>query len=255
MFALTGRVALVTGAGQNVGAGIARTLAHQGAAVAVNDFHEDRAQRVAAEITQAGGQAVAVPFDVTDLAAVTAGFDEVSARLGAVDVLVNNAGTAGPSEPMHLAPFADMSPETWAPIIAVNLFGPLNCAKAVIGSMIERHWGRIITISSGAGQVGMNIGVSTYAGAKAGVSGFMRHLAIENANNGITVNTISLGLVAGDPGTTDDPEMKDALARTVPAGRLGTPAEVGALAVYLASDEASWITGQTIGLNGGGVTS
>jgi NAD(P)-dependent dehydrogenase (short-subunit alcohol dehydrogenase family) len=249
MFDLTGRVALVTGAGQNVGAGIARALADQGAAVAVNDFHKDRAQRVADEISKAGGQAIAVAFDVTDLAAVTAGFDEASARLGAINVLVNNAGTGGPTEPMHLSPFAEMSPDKWAPIIAVNLIGPLNCSKAVIGSMIERRWGRIITISSGAGQIGMNIGVSPYAAAKAGAAGFMRHLAIENAKNGITVNTISLGLVLDNPG------LVEALARTIPVGRMGTPADVGALAVYLASEEASWMTGQTIGLNGGSVTS
>ena len=249
MFDLTGHVALVTGAGQNVGAGIARALAAQGAALVVNDFHADRALRVAKEINQAGGQAVAIAFDVTDLAEVIAGFDEASARLGHVDVLVNNAGTGGPTEPMPMAQFADMAADKWAPIIAVNLFGPMNCAKAAIGSMIDRQWGRVITISSGAGQIGMNIGVSPYAAGKAGASGFMRHLAIENAKHGVTVNTISLGLVRDDPG------MVEALAKTIPVGRMGTPTDVGALAVYLASDEASWLTGQTIGLNGGAVTS
>ena len=249
MFDLTGHVALVTGAGQNVGAGIARALAAQGAALVVNDFHADRALRVAKEINQAGGQAVAIAFDVTDLAEVIAGFDQATARLGHVDVLVNNAGTGGPTEPMHVAQFAEMAPDKWAPIIAVNLFGPMNCAKAAIGSMIDRQWGRVITISSGAGQIGMNIGVSPYAAGKAGASGFMRHLAIENAKHGVTVNTISLGLVRDDPG------MVEALAKTIPVGRMGTPTDVGALAVYLASDEASWLTGQTIGLNGGAVTS
>jgi len=130
MFDLTGRVALVTGAGQNVGAGIACALAGQGAALAVNDFHADRALRIAEEINQAGGQAVAIPFDVTDLAAVTAGFDEATARLGLVDVLVNNAGTGGPTEPMPMAKFADMGPEKWAPIIAVNLFGPMELRQS-----------------------------------------------------------------------------------------------------------------------------
>ena len=249
MFDLTGHVALVTGAGQNVGAGIARALAAQGAALVVNDFHADRALRVAEEINQAGAQAVAIPFDVTDLAAVIAGFDEATARLGHVDVLVNNAGTGGPTEPMPMAQFTEMAPDKWAPIIAVNLFGPMNCAKAAIGSMIDRQWGRVITISSGAGQIGMNIGVSPYAAGKAGASGFMRHLAIENAKHGVTVNTISLGLVRDDPG------MVEALAKTIPVGRMGTPTDVGALAVYLASDEASWLTGQTIGLNGGAITS
>lgn len=249
MFDLTGRVALVTGGGQNVGAGIARALATRGAAVAVNDFHTDRAERVAQEITAAGGQAIAVPFDVTNLAAVSSGVEEVSVRLGAVDVLVNNAGTGGPTEPMQMGQFADMSPEYWAPIIAVNLFGPMNCSKAVLGSMIGRGWGRVITISSGAGQVGMDIGVSPYAAGKAGAAGFMRHLAIENAKHGITANTISLGIVL------EDASPIAALAASIPVGRIGSPPDVGALAVYLASEEASWMTGQTIGLNGGSVTS
>lgn len=249
MFDLAGHVALVTGAGQNVGEGIACALAAQGAALAVNDFHADRAERVAEEICAVGGKAIAVPFDVTDLAAVIAGVDEVSATLGVVDILVNNAGTGGPTEPMHVAHFADMAPDKWSPIIAVNLFGALNCAKAVIGPMIERRWGRVITISSGAGQIGMDIGVSPYAAAKSGAMGFMRHLAIENAKNGVTANTISLGLVL------DDPSLVEALAKSIPVGRMGTPADVGALAVYLASDEASWLTGQTIGLNGGALTS
>jgi NAD(P)-dependent dehydrogenase (short-subunit alcohol dehydrogenase family) len=163
--------------------------------------------------------------------------------------LVNNAGTGGPTEPMHVAHFADMAPDNWSPIIAVNLFGPLNCAKAVIGPMIKRRWGRVITISSGAGQIGMDIGVSPYAAAKAGAMGFMRHLATENAKNGVTANTISLGLVL------DASSLVEALAKSIPVGRMGTPADVGALAVYLASDEASWLTGQTIGLNGGQLTS
>ena len=249
MFDLTGRVAMVTGGGQNVGAGIAHALAAQGAAVAVNDFHAERAERIAQQIATSRGRAIAAPFDVTDLTAVSAGVEDVSARLGAVDVLVNNAGTGGPTEPMRMAQFADMPPEYWAPIIAVNLFGPMNCSKAVLGSMISRRWGRVITISSGAGQVGMNIGVSPYAAGKGGVAGFMRHLAIENAKHGITANTISLGLVL------EDTSLVEGLAKTIPVGRVGTPRDVGALAVYLASEEASWMTGQTIGLNGGQLTS
>jgi NAD(P)-dependent dehydrogenase (short-subunit alcohol dehydrogenase family) len=245
VFDLKDRVALVTGAGQNVGAGIARTLAAQGAAVAVNDFHPERAERIVSEISAAGGSAFAVQFDVTDAAAVAERVQEIAARLGAVDVLVNNAGTGGPDRPMPVAQFADSEPSDWAPIIAVNLFGPMNCAKAVLGSMVSRQWGRIITISSGAGQVGMDIGVSPYAAAKAGAAGFMRHLAVENAKHGITVNTSSLGLVL------EDASNVGGLARTIPVGRVGTPGEVGALAVYLASDEAAWMTGQTIGLNGG----
>ncbi|MEB4211751.1 SDR family NAD(P)-dependent oxidoreductase [Mycobacterium sp. 94-17] len=249
MFDLTGHVALVTGGGQNVGAGIAQALAARGATVAVNDFHADRAERIARQIQDAGGLAIATPFDVTDLDAVEAGFDTVSNRVGPVDILVNNAGTGGPTTPLQVAKFADMAPEQWRPVVAVNLFGPMNCAKTAIGSMIDRGWGRVITISSGAGEIGMDLGVSHYGAAKAGAIGFMRHLAIENAGHGITANTISLGLVLDDPG------IVEALANTIPVKRMGTPADVGALAVYLASAEASWITGQTIGLNGGSLTS
>lgn len=244
MFELTDRVALVTGAGRNVGAGIALALATQGAAVGVNDFHHDRAEEVAGDIRAAGGRAIPVAFDVTDLDAVRAGFDDLASQFGPVDVLVNNAGTGGPTEPMRMAAFADLDPDYWDPIVRVNLFGPMNCCRVAVGPMIKRGFGRVITISSGAGQTGMNIGVSPYAAAKAGAAGFMRHFAVENADKGITANTISLGLVLDDPSVAE-------LVQMIPVGRLGKPSDVGALAVYLASNEASWITGQTIGLNGG----
>jgi len=243
VFDLTGRVALVTGAGQHVGAGIARALAAQGARVAVNDIVGERAEAVAAET---GGLAAA--FDVTDLAAVTAGVAEVTARLGPVDILVNNAGNAGAHQ-MRMTPFREMEPAQWMAPINVNLFGVLNCTHAVIGGMCERRWGRVITISSGAGTIGIPIGVSTYGAGKGGAISFMRHLAVENARLGVTANTVALGLM--QPGTEDSTA---ALARQIPVGRTGRPEDVGPLCVYLASDEASWITGQTIELNGGSVT-
>ena len=245
MFELHGRVALVTGAGQNVGAGIARLLAAQGATVVVNDFHTDRAERTAAEITSAGGAARALPFDVSDLDAVTAAVADITTREGRVDILVNNAGTGGPDGPMPMAQFAETSTADWSKIFAVNLYGMMNCCRAVLGGMIERGHGRIITIASGAGQQGLGIGVSSYAGAKAGQMGFMRHLAAENAAYGITCNTISLGLILADPSSVQE------LADSIPTGRIGTPEDPGYLAVYLASDEADWITGQTLGMNGG----
>lgn len=245
MFRLDGKVALVTGAGQNVGAGIARTLAAQGANVVVNDFHADRAECTTEEIASAGGAARALSFDVSDSEAVTSAVADITAREGRVDVLVNNAGTGGPDGQMRMAPFSETSTEDWAKIFAPNLYGMLNCCKAVLDGMIERRHGRIITIASGAGQQGLSIGVSSYAGAKAGQMGFMRHLAAENAQYGITCNSISLGLVL------DDPSAVQQLADGIPAGRVGKPEDPGHLAVYLASDEANWITGQTIGMNGG----
>ncbi|SEG93946.1 hypothetical protein SAMN04489712_1424 [Thermomonospora echinospora] len=252
MFNLDGKIALVTGAGQNVGAGIARCLARQGATVAVNDYHADRARQVAEEITAAGGSALAVPFDVTDLNAVTAAFAEVAERTGPVDILVNNAGTGGPDRTMEMYQFREMPVDYWRQIIDVNLYGVLNCTKAALDPMVAKGWGRIITISSGAGTVGLDIGVSTYAAAKAGAIGFMRHIAKENARHGITANTVALGLVLRN---VKDPELVRKLADPIPVGRLGTPEDAGHLVAYLASEEASWMTGQTIGLNGGTTTS
>jgi NAD(P)-dependent dehydrogenase (short-subunit alcohol dehydrogenase family) len=248
MFDLSGRVALVTGAGQNQGAGIARALAAQGAAVAVNDLHAARAERVAAEIAASGGRAIAAPFDVTDFAAVTSAVARVGSALGPVDVLVNNAGIP---EGMGVAQFRATRPDAWRPYIDVNIYGVMNCVRAVLEGMCARGFGRIVTIASGAGQAGLALGVSAYAAGKGGQIAFMRHIALENARSGVTANTLALGLMSNAGGS----EVTAALAKTVPVGRLGTPEDVGAACVFLASNEASWLTGQTIGLNGGNLTS
>ena len=246
MFELDGRVALVTGAGQGVGQGISRVLARQGAAVAVNDLEVDRAEGTVALVEEDGGKAVAVAFDVTDIDAVRAGVLDVEAALGPVDILVNNAGIP-PS--MATVQFRDMEPEQWRPYIDVNLYGVMNCVKATIDGMCERGWGRVITISSGAGTSGLGIGISAYAAGKGGALSFMRHLAIETAKFGVTANTLALGLMGRGDGTPM-PE----LARRVPLGRLGTGEDVGPAVVWLAA-EGEWVTGQTIGLNGGSLTS
>jgi len=248
MFELGTRVALVTGAGQGVGAGIARMLARQGARVAVNDLHAERAAATAAALRAAGGRAIAVPFDVTDLDAVQAGAHAVEAALGPIDILVNNAGIP---ENMGVGAFRGLDPAEWRRYVDLNLYGVLHCTRAVIDGMCARRFGRIVTISSGAGQIGIGLGVSLYGAGKGGAIAFMRHLAIECARDGVTANTLALGLMSNQQ---DTPETAP-LARTVPVGRLGTPDEVGAAVVYLASDEAGWLTGQTIGLNGGSITS
>ena len=244
MFDLTGRVALVTGAGQHVGAGIARALAAQGAAVVVNDLVAERAASTVDAIRADGGSAEPVVFDVTDLAAVRAG----ATAAGQVDILVNNAGNAGASR-MVPTPFREMDPADWGAPIEVNLYGVLNCCHAFVGGMCERGWGRVITIASGAGTVGLRLGVSTYGAGKGGAIAFMRHLAVENARLGVTANTLALGLMQLPTG-----DGTEALARQIPLGRVGRPEDVGAACVYLASEEASWMTGQTIELNGGSVT-
>ncbi len=250
MFDLNGRVALITGAGQGVGAGIARMLAGQGAAVAVNDLDAGRADHTVSSITAGGGRAAPCIFDVTAFDAVTAGVAEAKRALGGpVDVLVNNAGNAG-AQRMMPTQFRESDPASWHAPIDVNLFGVLNCSRNVIGDMCDRGWGRVITIASGAGMVGLHIGVSAYGAGKGGAIGFMRHLAVETARFGVTANTLALGLMTNP----DSTGVTDSLARQIPVGRTGRPEDIAALCVYLASPEASWMTGQTIHINGGSVT-
>ena len=241
MFDLSGKTAVVTGAGQNVGAGIARLLAAQGAMVHVNDIVADRAQGTVDQISAAGGTATVASFDVTDYDAVT----DAITSIGVVDILVNNAGNGG-AEGMGLTQFRDSEPAGWMGAINVNLFGVLHCSRAVINGMCERGFGRVITISSGAGITGLRIGVSPYAAGKGGAIAFMRHLAMENARFGVTANSLALGLMQ-----PENSGPVDALAKQIPVGRTGTPEDIGGACVYLASDEASWVTGQTIHIDGG----
>lgn len=245
MFELGGKTALVTGAGQNVGAGIACTLASQGAHVLVNDIVAGRAGEVADEVVAAGHSAETLPFDVTDGDAVRAAISERP-----IDILVNNAGNAG-AETMEVKPFAQTDPAEWMGPLAVNLGGVMNCTHAVLPGMIERGWGRVIGVVSGAGTVGVNIGVAAYSAGKGGAAGLLRSVALEVAQTGVTVNSIALGLMSntGDTGATAQ------LERSIPTRRLGTPEDVAALCAYLASEEASWMTGQTIPLAGGSITS
>jgi NAD(P)-dependent dehydrogenase (short-subunit alcohol dehydrogenase family) len=245
VFRLDGKVALVTGAGQKIGAGTAKALAQQGATVIVNDYYLYRAVQIASEICASGGKARALAFDVTDLEGVKAAVANVAGKEGPVDILVANAGNAGVGGSMGMAPFKDIAPKDWQGPIAVNLYGLLNCVHAVLPAMLDRKWGRIICHTSGAGQRGLDIGVSLYGAAKSGQIGFMRHLAIETAAHGITCNTVGIGLVL------ENAEHVQHLADQIPARRLGKPSDIGAVDVFLASEEASWITGQIIGANGG----
>ena len=248
MFDLTGRVALVTGAGQSVGADIATTLAEAGATVAVNDLHEDRGETTAELIRAADGAARAVSFDVTDPGAVADGVATVAEDLGPVDILVNNAGIAEGAGTRFVLD-DDYDTEYWSKWIDLNLHGVMHCCKAVLPGMVAGSFGRIVTVSSGAGTQGLAIGMSAYAAGKGGAISFMRHLALETAERGITANTLALGMMDNTAGRL----MPEQVRKINPVGRLGTGRDVGAAIVWLAA-EGSWVTGQTIQLNGGATT-
>ena len=242
---LAGRVALVTGAGQGIGAGVARGLGAEGAAVAVNDLHADRAASVVAEIEKAGGRAWPIATDVTDLNAVHAMVASIETELGAIDVLVNNAGI--PADGFVLRRFREMPVEDWDKFVRLNLYGVLHCVRGVVDGMCDRGWGRIVTVSSEAGRVGVGFGISIYGAAKAAAVGFSHHLATELIGTGVTVNCVSLGLMATGPDDDRRPPP--------PTARLGTPEDVAAAVCYLASEQAAWVTGQTLPINGGHTTS
>ncbi|MCP5043488.1 MAG: SDR family oxidoreductase [bacterium] len=247
MFDLSGRTAIVTGAGQGVGAGIARVLAQQGAVVVINDLFEDRAATTADAIKSKGATAHVAAFDVCDYQAVESAFAKVESELGAIDILVNNAGVP---PGMGMTPFRDTTPEQWRPYIELNTYGVMNCCHAVLDGMCARGYGRIITISSGAGVVGIPLGIAAYGAGKGGGLAFMRHLAMEVAKEGVTANSIAVGLIDNQ----SDRSATEHLAATVPVGVPGQPHDIASLVVYLASNEASWMTGQTLQLNGGSVT-
>lgn len=246
MFDLSGRVALVTGAGQGIGASIAAHLAAQGAHVWVNDISAEKAESAASSIRESGATADAIAFDVTQRDAVVAALASHE-----IDILVNNAGNAG-ARMMQPALFREMDPEQWAAPINVNLHGVMNTTHAVLKGMCERGFGRLITIASGAGVVGLPIGVSPYGAGKAAGISFMRHMAIENAGLGVTANSLALGLM--EMTDVNDADLVAKLASAIPCKRLGTGDDVGPACIWLASNEAAWVTGQTIHVNGGSLT-
>jgi 3-oxoacyl-[acyl-carrier protein] reductase len=210
--------------------------------VVVNDVGQ-RAEDVAEEICSAGGNATPLLFDVTDFTDVSRAFS----KLEGVDILINNAGNAGGGS-FSLASFVDTQPEDWDPFIRVNLYGVLHCCRLALPSMIDRSWGRIVTIISESARSG-EPKMATYSAAKAGAAGFGRSLAREVARHGITVNSVALGTIAV-PGMTD-PVGIEKLVRNYPIRRRGEPEDVAGIVSYLASASAAWVTGQTIPVNGG----
>lgn len=245
---LSGRRALVTGAGQGVGREISLYLAAAGAEVLVNDIDAKRADSVVLEIAAEGKARTAV-FDVTDWASVEGVVDE----LGPVDILVNNAGNAGPEGWKAMRPFHETEPDEWGRFIDINLYGVMHCVRAVLPGMIGRPDGRIITVVSDSGRTG-DANLAPYAAAKAGAAGFSRCIAREVGRHGITVNCVALGTIMPH-GTDPDQDLADERAQKIVSRyvvrRRGRPTDAAGIVTYLASPDASWITGQTYPVNGG----
>lgn len=246
MFSLEGHTALVTGAGGGLGAAICAAFAAQGADVAVADINLDAATAVAREIAVLThrDRALAVHLDVVDEASVERAMTEATERLGAPDILVNCAGIA------QLARFESMSTADWRRMMSVHLDGTFFCTRCALGPMLARRRGRVICLSSIA--AGMGAACEThYAAAKAGVEGLVRALSREVASRGVTVNAIAPGFFDTPINAIGSEEEMAEFRRNILVGRLGAPAEIGALAVYIASDEAAYLTGQVISPNGG----
>ena len=244
---IAGRTALVTGSGAGVGRAIAVQMARAGAEVWVNDLQLERAEKVVAEIGEEGGTAHPVVADVTDRTVVPAMVRET----GPVDILVNNAGI--PPEGITVKSFVETGPDEWDPLIRLNLAAVLGVTRAYLPAMIERGWGRILTIVSDAGRRGERKQV-VYGAAKAAAMGFSRGLAAEVGRQGVNVNCISLGTMrhgALADAIETNPELEPRLAKAYPVGRLGDVGDPAPLAVLLCSDAAEWITGQVYPVDGG----
>jgi 3-oxoacyl-[acyl-carrier protein] reductase len=243
MTTLTGRVALVTGASRGIGRAIARGLAARGATV-VAGARQDHAASVTTEIASAGGRAEAVSLDVTDEAAVERTIAGIVERLGRIDILVNNAGIARDQLVLR------MKRDEWDTVLATNLTAAFACAHAVLRPMVKQRFGRIVNVSSVVGQAG-NAGQANYAASKAGLIGFTKALALEVASRNITVNAVAPGLIDTDMTRDLGEGAHEDWAARIPLKRLGTPDDVAAAVVFLASDEAAYITGHVLAVNGG----
>ncbi len=254
---LDGQIAFVTGAGQGAGRAIALTLArHNAGGVAVNDFVADRADAVVQEILALGIPAVSAPADVGDHASVQAAMSAVEQSLGPVTLLVNNAGNAGPTATMGLSPqFWETEPEDWDRYFRTNLHGVMNCCHVALPGMVKQGKGRIVTVISDAGRIG-EARLVAYSAAKAGAAGLVRAIAREAGRYGITSNAISLSTL--EP-PFDDEAMAEFLATDRTRAQLsryvirrfGKPDDVAHMALFLCSEAAAWITGQTYPVNGG----
>lgn len=241
------RVAFITGAGRGMGREIALTFSKKGYAVVVTDVNEDNANETVKLVQDSGGDAFAVLCDVTKLENVEAAVEKVKAHYGKIDVLVNNAGWD------KIEPFLKSEPSTWETIIGINLMGQIHTCKAILPLMIDNSYGKVINIASDSGRVGSS-GEAVYSAAKGGVISLTKTLAREMARHQINVNVIA-------PGPADTPLFKEigeynkgiteALVKAIPFRRLAQPSDIANAVAFLASDEAEYITGQTLSVNGG----
>jgi 3-oxoacyl-[acyl-carrier protein] reductase len=243
MLDFSGKVAVVTGASRGIGRGIAEAMSARGALV-IAAARGDHAQGTVDAISGNGGRAEAVSLDVTDVASVEAMIAGVLERHGRVDVLVNNAGIARDQLMLR------MKRQDWDDVIATNLTSAFTCVQAVLKPMIKQRAGRIVSISSVVGQMG-NAGQANYAASKAGLIGFSKAVAREVASRNITVNVVTPGLVDTDMTRAVADKAQAEWESLIPLKRLGTPQDIAAAVCFLASDEASYITGQVLAVNGG----
>ncbi|WP_069268611.1 2-hydroxycyclohexanecarboxyl-CoA dehydrogenase [Paraburkholderia nodosa] len=247
---LEGKTVVVTGGGGGIGGATCRRFAAEGARVAVLDLSLEAALKVADQIHEKGGQALALRCDITNRAEVETALEQVQAQLGPVDVLVNNAGWD------VFRPFTKTEPAQWDKLIAINLTGALHMHHAVLPGMVERKRGRIINIASDAARVGSS-GEAVYAACKGGLVAFSKTIAREHARHGITVNVVCPGptdtaLFAEYKEGAGNPEkLLEAFQRSIPLGRIGQPDDLPGAIVFFASDDANYITGQVLSVSGG----
>lgn len=241
MFDLTGKMALVTGASGGIGGAIAKALHGAGATVALSGTRVDPLKALAAEL---GARAHVLPCNLSDADAVDALPKQAIEAMGGLDILVNNAGITRDNL------FMRMKDEEWAAVLEVNLTSTMRLCRGVMRPMMKARWGRIVNISSIVGTTG-NPGQANYAAAKAGMIAMGKSIAQEVASRGITVNAVAPGFIATPMTDTLSDEQKDAINKQIPAARMGTPEEIAAAVLYLASEEAAFVTGATLHVNGG----
>ncbi len=244
MFDLTGKVALVTGAGRGIGQAISFALAGAGATVIATDVSEDAVAPTPTAIAAQGGKAEGLVMNVTDTATVQAAVERTLATHGKIDILVNNAGITRDQLVMRL------KRDDWDLVLQVNLTGAFTCTQAVLRPMMKQRSGRIISISSVVGQMG-NAGQANYAASKAGLIGFSKSVAREVASRGITVNVVAPGLIDTDMTRALPAEVRTEWVSKVPLNRFGTAEDVASAVCFLATEEAAYITGQVLAVNGG----